>query len=60
MTKKAINTYVNSEGVIVTVYAYRKPRSTERTWKAIKGSLSNVGAKANTLVSLGLNIRKHG
>jgi hypothetical protein len=58
--KKAINTYVNSEGVTVSVYAYRKPRTTERTWKAIKGSIFNTGAKANTLVSLGLNIHKRG
>ena len=58
--KKAINTYVNSEGITVSVYAYRKPRSTERTWPATKGSIFNTGAKSNTLVSIGLNKRKHG
>ena len=58
--KKAINTYVNSEGITVSVYAYRKPRSTERTWPVIKGSIFNTGAKANTLVSIGLNTRKRG
>ena len=58
--KKAINTYVNSDGVTVSVYAYRKPKSTERTWPATKGSIFNTGAKSNTLVSIGLNKRKHG
>ena len=46
--------------ILVTVYNYRKPRKTERTFPAIKGSLFNIGAKANTLISSGIIKRKHG
>jgi hypothetical protein len=55
---KAISTYVNSEGVTVQVFAYRKPKA--RTWPMVKGSIANMGRQAITLASEGLTKRKHG
>ena len=57
---KAISTYTNEQGLLVTVYGYHKPRAGERTWKAIKGSLANTGAKASTLAKQGMKVRSHG
>jgi hypothetical protein len=44
----------------ITVYNYKKPRKSERTWPAIKGSISNIGRKAETLCSFGLLKHKRG
>ena len=53
------STYTNAAGQTVTVYAMAKPRPSERTWRgAAKYSLANLGGKANTLRSSGLNHAK--
>ena len=57
---KAISTYTNPEGVLVQVFAYKKPARANRTWKPIKGSLFSTGAKAASLTASGLNVRTHG
>jgi hypothetical protein len=51
--------YVEND-IIVTVYSYRKPRKSERTFYAQKGSIFNIGAKANSLLSFGIIKHKRG
>ena len=57
---KAISNYVNEQGQLVSVYAYRKPAKASRTWQAVKGSVANMGAKAVGLNARGHNVRSHG
>ena len=57
---RILKQYTNSEGLVVTVYKSRAPRAGEKTWKAIKGSISNMGAKAAILSGVGYNVRAHG
>ena len=46
---RVINTYVNEDGVKVTVYATAKARTTERTWRGnSKYSVANLGRKQMT------------
>lgn len=53
------STYTNAAGQTVTVYGMAKPRPSERTWRGMaKYSLANLGGKANTLRSSGLNHAK--
>jgi hypothetical protein len=52
---KPISTYTNTDGVLVQVFAYRKPQS--RTWPMVKGTVANKGAKATMLTSQGINCR---
>ena len=49
-----------ADGGKVTVVAMRKPRKSERTFPANKGSVYNLGAKAVSLGACGLLKRKHG
>ncbi len=46
--------------VKITILPYKPPRKAERTWPMIKGSVFNVGAKANSLSQIGLTVRKRG
>ena len=46
---RVINTYVNEDGVKVTVYATAKPRYNERTWRGNeKYSVAFLGRKQVT------------
>jgi len=49
-----------ADGGSITVIAMRKPRKSERTFPANKGSVYNLGAKAVSLGACGLLKRKHG
>ena len=49
-----------ADGGSITVIAMRKPRKSERTFPANKGSIFNMGAKAYSLGFNGLLKRKHG
>ena len=49
-----------ADGGRITVLAMRKPRKSERTFPANKGSVYNLGAKAVSLGACGLLKRKHG
>jgi len=44
----------------ITVYNYKNPRKSERTWVAMKGSIANNGRKAETLNSFGILKHKRG
>jgi len=57
---RILKQYTNSEGVLVTVYKPRAPRATEKTWKAIKGSIFNMGAKAAMLHGMGYRVHPRG
>jgi hypothetical protein len=57
---RILSTYTAPEGFLVTVYATRAPRKTERTFPAIKGSITNMGAKACKLAAFGINKRARG
>ena len=57
---KAISTYTNSEGVLVQVFAYKKPARANRTWPMVKGSIANMGKQATGLAVAGLNKRPRG
>jgi hypothetical protein len=57
---RILSTYTAPEGFLVTVYAARAPRKGERTFPAIKGSISNMGAKAVKLACVGINKRARG
>jgi hypothetical protein len=57
---KAVSTYVAEDGCTVTVYQYRKPSKSQRTWPMVKGSIANMGRQAITLAGAGLTKRKHG
>ena len=46
--------------VKVTILPYRRPRKSERTWPMIRGSVSNMGAKAVALAQHGITKRKLG
>ena len=50
MTKRILKTYVNSDGVKVTVFPMYSARADEKTWKAAsKYSIYNVGAQASKI-----------
>lgn len=52
---RVLETYVNVDGVKVTVYATAKPRGNERTWRGnAKYSVANVGRKQMTTGSRGV------
>jgi len=52
---KVLKTYVNAEGISVTVYATAKARPTERTWRGnAKYSVANLGRKQLTTGSRGV------
>lgn len=53
MVAKVLRTYFNPEGVLVTVYKPRAPRTGERTWPVIKGSIANMGSKSAGLIASG-------
>jgi hypothetical protein len=55
----SLNEFLQSGGSI-QVIAMRKPRKSERTFPANKGSVFNIGAKAFSLSMVGLTKRKHG
>ena len=57
---RILSTYTAPEGFLVTVYATRAPRKTERTFPAIKGSIANMGGKAIVLATMGINKRARG
>ena len=57
---KAISSYVNPEGVLVQVFAYKKPARANRTWPMVKGSIANMGKQATGLAVAGLNKRPRG
>ena len=42
------------DGVLVTICKPAKPRKSERTWRATKGSIAQLGAKGATLRNAGL------
>ena len=44
----------------VIICPYRKPRKSERTFPAVKGSVSNIGHKAEILTKFGFLKHKHG
>ena len=46
--------------VKITILPYKPPRKAERTWPMIKGSVFNIGAKANSLSQIGLIVHKRG
>ncbi len=51
---KALSTYVNSDGVTVTVYAMAKPRPSEKTWVGnSKYSIYQMGHQATATGSRG-------
>ena len=52
--RNVLSQYTNADGVLVTVYKARKPRATERTWPASKGSKWNLGTKGVGLRDLGM------
>ena len=58
--KTKASTYTNEQGQLVTLYPYKPPAKANRTWKAIRGSISNMGAKAVALNKMGHNVRSHG
>ena len=47
-------------GGIVTVLKAKKPRKTERTFTAIKGSISNVGHQSSSLKLAGAKVKLRG
>lgn len=53
MNKKIQEVYIDDRGVRVTVLTYCSPRKSEKTWGVTRGSVSNMGAKDNTLKNLG-------
>ena len=54
---KKVSTYVNEDGVTVTVYAMAKPRPSERTWIGnSKYSIYQMGHVASSLGSRGAKI----
>jgi len=46
------------DGVLVTICKPARPRRSERTWVATKGSITQLGAKAASLRNAGLNHAK--
>jgi len=58
MKSKPISNYFDeSLGVVVQVYATKKARKTEKTFRNLMGSVFMIGAKANTLRQYGLTPR---
>lgn len=52
---KVLKTYVNAEGVLVTVYATAAARPNEKTWRGnAKYSVANLGRKQLTTGSRGV------
>ena len=52
---KVLKTYVNAEGVLVTVYATAAARPNEKTWRGnAKYSVANLGRKQFTTGSRGV------
>ena len=60
MAARILRQYTGADGVLVTVYKARAPRSGERTWPMLKGSIANMGAKAIVLQTIGINKRSKG
>ena len=46
------------DGVVVTLCKPGRVRKSERTWKAVRGSVANLGGKAVSLRGVGLNRAK--
>lgn len=46
------------DGVLVTICKPGKVRKSERTWKAVRGSVANLGGKAVALRGIGFNHAK--
>jgi hypothetical protein len=58
MKAKPISSYFDADlNAMVKVYATKKARKDERTFQNRMGSVFSMGAKANTLRGLGLNVR---
>lgn len=52
---KVLKTYVNEDGILVTVYATAKARPNEKTWRGnAKYSVANLGRKQITTGSRGV------
>lgn len=47
-------------GGVITVLKAKKPRATERTFTAIKGSISNIGHQASALKLTGAKMKLRG
>ena len=56
--RNVLSQYTNADAVLVTVYKARKPRASERTWPASKGSKWNLGTKGANLRDAGLSHAK--
>ena len=54
MNRKIQDQYLTSDGVLITICKPAKPRKSERTWTATKGSVFQLGAKGATLRNAGL------
>jgi hypothetical protein len=57
--RKKMTEYFEND-IKITVYNYKNPRKSERTWVAMKGSIANIGRKAETLNSFGILKHKRG
>jgi hypothetical protein len=60
MSKQKVISVSDENGYPVMTLAYKGPRASEQVWKPTKGSISSIGAKANTLANHGIIKRKHG
>lgn len=54
MNRKIQDQYLTSDGVLITICKPAKPRKSERTWTATKGSIYQLGGKGATLRNAGL------
>jgi hypothetical protein len=57
-TDRKVQAQYIMDGVLVTFCKPAKPRKSERTWIAIKGSIAQLGAKGANLRNAGLNHAK--
>lgn len=46
------------DGVVVTLCKPGRVRKGERTWRAVRGSVANMGHQAATLTGGGMNVRR--
>lgn len=58
MNRKIQDQYLTSDGVLITICKPAKPRRSERTWVASKGSVAQLGAKGANLRNAGLPYAK--
>jgi hypothetical protein len=58
MNRKIQDQYLTSDGVLITICKPAKPRRSERTWAASKGSIAQLGAKGANLRNAGLPYAK--